>query len=639
MRPYAVIVRLLALVAVVLFWSAPAAAQPRLEIGAEVDVDTVAVGDRVQLTLQAMAEGASPSDPRPGTTTGFTVQGTSVAPSTMVSIGNGVRSMKSGLTATWMLRADRIGTFKIGPPSIAINGARQAARPITITVVAPGRAPQRRAPGGIFGLPQSPINPMDPFKGLIPGFDEEPAQPKVATDAKLGLDAPLGDGAFLHAVIDKSNVVIGEQVTLTVYLYEDANERTREFNDVHEVTAGDFVKRSLLENDAQARPVGNALVGGRLWTVKLARKSALFPLKTGNLDIGPMSLALARVRPGANGKRESEALVVRVSEPEVAGRPPGFVVGDVGQFRLTAEVTPRELDADGALGVTIELEGTGNLPSTLTVPSRAGVEWLEPQMHEKLGATADDKFGGKRTFSYVVRMKKEGNVELGDITLPYFDPDTRTYAVARAALGGVHVKAGAIATVTEKPIEKLPGLPSPRATRAEPRRSGPHLADSMLLWFGLAAGPLAYAFLAGTRAATHKFKTTRAARASSPATSMKACMQAADGACKADDARAADAAIARALESAAVAYVGVHLRAAAGHALVSDLTFAGVTAEDAGAIAEVYRACEAARFSPDAAEIETARARWNRARTLIAILGAVRTKESPQGPESKRSLA
>ena len=616
--------RLLLAVFLVVAWASRASAQQRAELRADVDEETVAVGDVIHLRLQAQAIDGSLSDPRPGTTSGFTVRGTSVMPSTSISIVNGVRTDRRGIDASWALHADRAGTFRIGPPSVAVGGVRQAARVITVTVVPPGRAPARpRRGGGIFDFSNPPpINPMDPFKGLIPGLvDDDPREPSAPTDPKLALDAPRGQSAFLHAVVDKPQAVVGEQVTLSVYLYEDASERGSEFNDVHEVTAGDFLKRTLLENDAQARPIGNALVGGRLWTVKLARKSALFPLKTGNLEIGPMMLAISRAR-GGDPKRESEVLRVQVREPKVAGRPPGYVVGDVGHFALGAEVLPREIERGGAVGVNLELSGTGNLPSTLPVPARAGVEWLEPEVHEKLGATRDDKFGGKRTFSYVVRVKNEGDVDLGEVALPYWDPDASAYAVARVALGVLHVAPGQTpAASADQPPEVLPGLPPPFATRAATRRAEAHFADSPTFWLGLVAAPLAFALFAGARAGAETLRVSRASRATSPAAERRARIAAADAACRSGDARGGDAAISRALEWALIAGVGVNPRAAAGDALARELLDAGVSDDDARAAEEVYRACESARFSPDSANIDDVRARWTRARTLIDALG------------------
>ena len=81
------------------------------------------------------------------------------------------------------------------------------------------------------------------------------------------------------------------------------------------------------------------------------------------------------------------------------------------------------------------------------------------------GAVANDRFGGTRTFSYVVRIHRAGAVDLGEIRIPYWDPQARAYAVARTALGIVQVSAGAGRDAGVDVAEQiLPNLPRPRST-------------------------------------------------------------------------------------------------------------------------------------------------------------------------------
>jgi hypothetical protein len=105
-------------------------------------------------------------------------------------------------------------------------------------------------------------------------------QPAITTDPRFALEHDRGRIAFLHATIDKTQAVVGEQITFSVFLYVDAAEHPPDFTDVHEATADDFVKRALFEDDQNDHQLGHALAGGRVWRVKLLRKSALFPLKT-----------------------------------------------------------------------------------------------------------------------------------------------------------------------------------------------------------------------------------------------------------------------------------------------------------------------------------------------------------------------
>jgi hypothetical protein len=620
-----------AFVAFFFFLTGPARAR-RPELTVQVDTETVGAGDTIRLTLQAMSDEGNPSNPNVGNTPGFTVLGTSSGTQMQTQWVNGRVTQKQGLTTTWVLRADRQGSFTLGPPSIQVGSARYAGNPVRVTVVAPGTAPRRQNPMDPFGTnPFDPFgsgspfgqgSPFDPFRGLLDKTDHGAGQLPPDTDPKLALDAPRGALAFLHAKVDKTQAVIGEQVTVEIYVYIEAGERSAELTDVHEATADDFVKRSLVDDDAPDKPTSRANVGGRLYGVKLLRKWALFPLKTGDLTIGPMSLTLSRRHTAlAEPDRQSETIAIHVTEPPMNGRPPGYVVGDTGKFALSVSTTPKDIEQGGAVGVTAELSGTGNLPASLTPPVRAGIEWLTPEVHEKMGTVSGDKYGGKRTFSYVVRLHKEGVVDLGDLTLPYYNPDTRSYGVARAPVGVINVRPGATPVQSAEPaFDPFAGLPPPRASLSPPRPPPAHWDDSPLFWLGLLAAPLAYALFAGTLALVRAIVRVRTEKAASPETDLRARIAAAAQACRGTDPRAADAAVARVLRAATVAKVGVNVRDAEGSEVTRRLATAGVEEGVAKRIEELIRDCETAQFSPDAAEMSSVRERWQAARDVVGSL-------------------
>lgn len=598
------------------------------ELHAAVDRSTVEVGDTVTYTLQVTVSGdAAISDAKPGPTPGFSRESVSQAPMHMRSIVNGTISETTTLVTSWTLRATKTGTFTLGPPWASINARPHAASGVRVTVVPRGHGapPPRPTPVDPFGG-----SPFDPWKGLL-DFGDEPRErtPQQATaDPKLSLDVERAPVAFLHATIDKTHAVVGEQVTLTVYLYEDPYARQGQPSDVHEPTATNFVKRSLLEDETRAVGVGTANVGGRLWSVKLVRKNALFPLKAGRLEIEPMSLTLPRARVGL---RESERLSVDVSEPPIAGRPPGYAVGDVGELSLSSTVSPRTITQDGALGVTIELRGTGNLPAQLPLPTVPGVEWLEPQVTEKLGAQGGDRFGGTKTFAYVVRVHKAGAVDLGEVRLPYYDPNRHAYAVARASLGIVDVAPGGAGhdAGAEQAEAILAGLPAPRRALESPKPPAT-LADRPLAWAFLFGSPLACVLAVGAHGLVRRARDRRAAAAPSRDEIAKKRRAEADRACKGDDGKAALGAVARAIEASVLDATGVNARGVAGDALARELEDAGVGKDDARAIVEVLRACEDARFSPEDVPASVARDAWDRAKKALAAVGRAR----PGGPAS-----
>ena len=614
------------LLAVTFSGIARAQGAPQMQLQAEAS--TVGVGDVVHVQLDATSAGTMPSDPQLAGTQAFVVRGQSSAPQTQISIVNGARTDRYTLSTSWALEAKRVGRFQVGPASAAVGGSRFPSKAIEITVVPAGQAPRPRRPQSPFppGF-QSPFSfsPFDPWKGFFQGFDNDNTQQapatEVATDPKLALDVPRGPYYFLHATVDKQTAVVGEQVTFSVYEYVDIAARADiDAEDAHDPTVVDFAKRQLLREDQEPPVVGYASVAGGTWRVRLARRWALFPLRAGDLTIGPMRIGLTRPQAAAGTQRASETIVVHASEPPVAGRPPGYAIGDVGRFILTAQVSPREVEEGGAIAVHVELAGTGNLPGTLGTPARQGIEWLTPEIHDEVGPTGRDAFGGKRTFDYVVRPRRHGDVDLGDLTLPFWNPEQRKYEVARASLGSVRVTQSAAASdAPAEPLkEMLPGLPAARDALAGNSIARAHLDDSPIYWIaGIGAWPAAFAVAVGGRAVGKRVVGAWRRRKASPATELKERLAAATSACSGADARNADAAIARALEAAAVAHAGVSVRGALGTEVVDRLEKAGIGREAASRVADLLRECEAARFAPEAADITTARNRWQRAQGAI----------------------
>src|ERR1019366_2276741 len=283
------------LLPLVLAAASPAFAQSAPQIQFTLEQDTVGVGDVVRLEMTVTSPDEMPTNPRIGATPGFAVRGEIESPTqTHISI-NGNRSDRYSLTVDWALQAQHVGAFSLGPPSVSVGSSRFTTQTVKIRVVPAGRAP-RRAPRQPPPAP-SPFrgfSPFDPWKTLIPGMDPfDQAQPTPSappTDPKLTVEPPRGAVYFLHATIDKPNAVVGEQVTFSVYEYLDVEATDVAIaEDARDAQVPDFVKHPLLREDQDAQLAGYASAGGKTWVVKLVRRWALFPLRTGDLDIGPMT--------------------------------------------------------------------------------------------------------------------------------------------------------------------------------------------------------------------------------------------------------------------------------------------------------------------------------------------------------------
>ena len=353
-----------------------AQAQGTPEVNLRVDAPEVEVGEPVTLTLSAMSDSSTPqpSDPQLKAPRGWTASAPMVSTQSQMSIINGQVSQRSGFRATWQAVASAPGTYELGPVSYSLSGRRVLAGGVKVVV-------KPASPGGPRPRRRQPADPFGGLFGQLFGLgddDRRPPPETVPPATQLSLDAPLEPQAFLRAVIDKTEAVVGEQVLLTIYLYRVP--RSSNVIDPHESTSPDFYQRLVSTGDDDAQAVN---VGGSRWVVQMLRKVALFPLKAGDLPVGPMSLTLVGQGfrgSGARGGlvRSSQPLTVHVTEPPTAPRPSGYALGDVGSFNLQAQVEPRRVEAGGSIAVTALLRGTGNPPASLRLPERKGVTWLEP---------------------------------------------------------------------------------------------------------------------------------------------------------------------------------------------------------------------------------------------------------------------
>lgn len=589
-----------------LAWVAPAIAQT---IDVALSSRTVEVGEEVRLDATVLTSG--PTDrsvpPKLRTPAGLTVRGPALAPRQQVTIVNGQVSRSYGLTASWFLTPTRTGTFTLGPASFTLDGRVVTSSSVRLSVVEKGHGPARSR-----GWPFDLIDPFAASQGIGP---TEPAPvPEPPADYKVAV-AP-DTLAFLRVTLSPERAVVGEQITLRAIAY-GARGAFRPA-EVRESPRPDFLGIPLADDDGMTDVV-RVPIGDATWYAVEVRETALFPLRSGRLTIGSMGVTLDGtgylVSRGTLATRSSEPVTVIVSEPPLAGRPIGYRLGDVGNYRLTATVEPRTVHAGEAFSVVARLEGKGNLPSKLRIPQQRGLTFLEPTLSEKLD-TDEGRVGGWRTFTFVVRAETAGQYDLGELTLPYWDPAARAYAVARAGLGSVTISA-ALASESAAPDEARLELPARAALGAFKRPT--RLADRSFFWWWLFGAPTAVVVgSAGLRALSH-LTTARRARAASPRRRAEGELALARRVGGSERLAAIDRAIFQAIEGATL----VKARGVLRGSLAARLTEAGLSGELAAQAVALLELTESARFAGNAGEHEA----LERAARLVATLARVEPRD------------
>jgi hypothetical protein len=589
-----------------------APARAAVSLRTTVSAHQAEVGEGIRVELSAMSDGESPSNPRLRVPPGFSVQGPSVASSQQLSFSNGHFEHHRGITATWIVVGMQPGHYVIGPPTVDGENGAQTGQSVNVEIVAQGALPrqqqQQQRRRGLF----DPSNPFDPFGMMqrLPGLDDlddsllggPPEAP-----AEYMVEHAADRLAFLRATVTPTEAVVGQQVTLRVYAYGGRGP----YDEIgsSEPSRADFLAQVLVDSSYRQPRYIVTLDDERFSVVKL-REVALFPLHAGTLTIGSMRMGFRgpgypETQPMHGLVRESPELHVVVKEPPVAGRPSGYELGDVGSYQLSAEVEPRRVEAGDAVAATIRLEGTGNLPHHVKLPEVRGVEWLEPTITDGI-TTNDGLIGGNRTFRHVVRLEEPGTIDLGEVTLPFYDPRAHRYGTARAHLGKVEVSPGKVAATPKPAASTTPsaasrdpfdGLGGPRDKLGPVPASGGHLTDSRAFWALLACAPMSVVVLGGLAELTRRVRRRMSHRAESLGTLARRALDAARAAESTNDRVAVAGAVERAVYTSIEDRLGLKARAVLRTELRARLGSAGADDALAQDVATLLDACDALRFA------------------------------------------
>ncbi len=582
-------------------WLVASVAQAEAVVHARASSQIVEVGDTFTLVVEATTdEETRVSSPAPGKTKPFKMVGRSgPTQQNQMTITNGQVERRQGISMSYVLQATKEGTFTIGPASADIGGILLHSASVKIKVVKVGMAPKKSVdPFGFFG-------DDDSFGSL-----RSQPQEKPAADTSLALAKADAPNLFFRFKPSKVKVVVGEVVSVPVYEYEDPTAPRLVAEEVVEPKAPDFVVRGY---QATTKDLGVVHVGNDTWKVALARRLVLVPLRAGRATISSLRMRL-RIG-GQPAVRETGPLVIDVTEPPIKGRPPGYELGTVGQFALSAQIAPRAIEQGGAVTLAIELSGHGNFPTKLTMPAQDGIEFSESEMKDDLKIDEQGRFGGTRRFTSIIRILRAGQVAIGKVTLPFFDAQNGSYKVAEVDLGTVDVK-GASAKVEPQPSDaqsKLASLPQPR-TSLEGGTSRPKGA-----LFGFTAlalsGPVMLG-LAALAARVRKWSRARRLQIDTPAGRLATALSAlAEGKLEPS---LADAAMTKAVEAAIEVYFGVQARGLSSDALQGALEAASTPAKIVTDAVSIVRAIEASRFMPGEVSAAEQKERTSRVERFVS---------------------
>lgn len=574
--------------------AAPAVARAKPTIEADLSTETLAVGEQAVYTLTVTdAMGGELTLPRFGD---LHAVGPDESMQTAITIINGSQTLMTSKVYSWSISAPREGRFVIGAATLRHNGESFTSNTADLRCEGQAMArprTQRRNPWG-NGF-------ADPFADLNDGLNRH---------------AATGEGdVFLRAVVDKEEAFLGEQVTLSLYLYSQT--------DVAGVTSVSFPKLDgFWAEDLEAPTQLTAEIKnikGIPYRAYLLRRRALFPLRAGELVVDAveaqvnLGLAMFWGAPQDSVKRRSTALKLVIKPLPADGQPPAFEASNVGELSLTAKATPQRLPLGQPVQLKVVLEGVGNLKGVQVPGPRlpAGLKTYDPTVTDKV-RLGGGRYGGTRTLEWVIIPERTGAFVIPPLEIPYFNPGRGAYDVARTPPLDLEVTAppeGApVAHAGAGTSAAAPTVSNVLTGGLRPIRLGAELGGVVgrpvwqRPWFWpLAGGPVALwallwsggAFVGMLRRRDPERLKVRRARGQAGKR-----LKAAHALVLAQQPREFYAEVVRALQQFLTDKLGVPALGLTRDELLRRLADKGVPTADSAALAQLFDTCEHGRFAP-----------------------------------------
>lgn len=270
---------------------------------------------------------------------------------------------------------------------------------------------------------------------------------------------------FIRVTVDKTSCYVGEPLLVTYKLYTRLGNistiaKNPPFNgfsviDIAEPELGNSTKLESFE--------------GRDYYTSVIRKSQLYPLQPGELQLG-QAIIESQLRftkeeyiaqfdehgkpefvPGATLATACLDTIAVIGngpvpitvKPLPEDNKPASFSGAVGNYRIDALLEKDSISTDevGKLRVLLSGEGNMTLVPAPEVKFPAGIETYEPTVKDGLNRLVVPVSGSK-IFDYVFTVAKEGDYTVPPVTFSYFNVDSGRYTTITSRPLTVHIKKG-----------------------------------------------------------------------------------------------------------------------------------------------------------------------------------------------------
>ncbi len=340
---------------------------------------------------------------------GFQVlSGPNRSSSSSVSIVNGEMQQTFSLRFTYVLRAEKQGTYSIQPAVVKYKNKEHSSNALSIDVIVAGSSSSSNQPGS-----------------------QEHAESKQTKTKEK-------DQQYIRILTSKTNVFRGEPIAITLKLYTQL--RLNDLSNLELPTFDGFMVQEI--ETPPLRQLKREAINGELYGTGILKKYLLFPQKAGKLRISPYKIDVIYSKPSEGSGSvfddffgtydrykqtlTSNAPIIRVQD--LPPNTPTDFSGGVGSFKFTGTIDKLSGKTNEALTFKLRVSGSGNLkiitPPKIDFPP--DFEVYDPKVTLNVKNTDSGTIGTK-IFEYVLIPRFPGNYTIPEVRFYYFNVEKEKY--------------------------------------------------------------------------------------------------------------------------------------------------------------------------------------------------------------------
>ncbi len=349
--------------------------------------------------------------------------------SSSTSFVNGKRTSSFEQTYTYMLMAQRAGTFTISPATVKVDGENVQSNGVRIEVLPEDQQPQQQS--------------------------SQNTQSTQRSQNSQGSQAS-SENIFVRTIASKTKVHEQEALLITYKLYFANVDVAQLTNNTKLPEFTGFLKQDLEQGEIQTELEH---YNGRNYQTAVLYRTILYPQHSGDIAIDPAKFeAVLRVQTQQRARSifddffGSYTNVTRMlTAPGVtihvsalpSGKPAGFS-GGVGKFTLTPSISQTELQANEAVTIKLDISGSGNMKliKTPAIDWPEGFEPYDPKVTNNFKTTTSG-VSGTKSIEYLAIPRSAGEYTIPAVKFSYFDIDEKTYKTLSTPEYTIRVKRGA----------------------------------------------------------------------------------------------------------------------------------------------------------------------------------------------------